>query len=78
MMKSMVYLRLAVIVLIVALAIALSVAPSLFPGAPNVRVPVIAGLVLLAALNGLRLSRFWAARNRQRQIDEIPKKPLGL
>ena len=78
MMKSMVYLRLAVIVFIVALAITLSVAPSLFPGAPNVRVPVIVGLVLLAALNGLRLSRSWAARSRERQLDEIPKKPLGL
>jgi regulator of sirC expression with transglutaminase-like and TPR domain len=78
MMKSMMYLRLAVTVFIVALAIALSVAPSLFPGAQNVRVPVIVGLVLLAALNGLRLSRSWAARSRERQLDEIPKKPLGL
>ncbi len=78
MMKSMMPLRLAVILLILGLAIALLADPHLFPGAPNGRVPVVVGLLLLAALNGMRLSRSWAARNRQRQLDEIPKKPLGL
>lgn len=71
-------LRLVIILLILILAIALLISPRLFPGAPNVRIPVIIGLFLLGALNVMRLSRSWAARNRQRQLDEIPKRPLGL
>jgi hypothetical protein len=77
-MESMMLLRLAVVLIILGLAVSLVIDPRLFPGSPNVRVPAVIGLVLLAALNGLRLSRSWAARIRQRQLDEIPKKPLGL
>ncbi len=71
-------LRLAIALLTVTLAIALLVEPGLFPGAPEGRVPVIVGLVLLAALNFMRLSRTRQAQRRMKVMDQIPKKPLGL
>lgn len=77
-MGSMMLLRLVVILIILGLALALVVAPNLFPAAPNARIPVVVGLVLLAALNLLRLSRAWQAQRRAHILEEIPKKPLGL
>jgi uncharacterized integral membrane protein len=73
-----VLLRLTVILLLLALAVALVVDPGLFPGARNYRFPVIVGLILLAALNGVRLARAWQMQTRERRLQQIPKKPLGL
>lgn len=78
MMDSMVLLRLAIILLTLALAIALLIDPGLFPGAPNLRVPVVIGLILLAALNFLRFSRARQTQTREQMLKQIPKKPLGL
>ena len=71
-------LRLTVILLLLALVVALVVDPGLFPGARNYRFPVIVGLILLAALNGVRLARAWQMATRERRLQQIPKKPLGL
>jgi uncharacterized membrane protein len=78
MMGPMMLLRLVIILIILGLAVTLLVAPNLFPAARNARIPVVVGLVLLAALNLLRLSRAWQAHRRVHMLDEIPKKPLGL
>ena len=78
MIGPMMLLRLVIIVIIMGLALALVVAPNLFPAARNARIPVVVGLVLLAALNLLRLSRVWQAQRRAHMLEEIPKKPLGL
>ena len=76
--NSMLLFRVALIGITAGFAIALMVDPALFPGAPNGRVPVIIGLLLLAALNYLRLIRSRQALRRQAMMDEVPKKPLGL
>jgi len=75
---SMLVFRIAFILITAGFAVALMVDPALFPGAPNGRVPVIIGLLLLAALNYLRLIRSRQAQRRQAMMDQIPKKPLGL
>ena len=74
----MLLLRLTVILIPLALALALVIDPSLFPGARNYRFPVVVGLILLAALNGVRLTRAWQIETRERRLQQIPKKPLGL
>jgi hypothetical protein len=71
-------LRLTVILLPSTLAIALLIDPGLFPGAQRYRVPITVGLVLLAALNAVRLARAWQIETRERRLQQIPKKPLGL
>ena len=71
-------LRLTVILVPLALAIALLIDPGVFPGARNYRFPIIVGLILLAALNGVRLARSWQIETRERRLQQIPKKPLGL
>ena len=71
-------LRLTVILIPLALAIALLIDSSLFPGARNYRIPVVVGLVLLAALNAVRLARARQIETRERRLQQIPKKPLGL
>lgn len=71
-------LRLTVILIPIALAIALLVNPATFPGARAYRVPIIVGLLLLSALNALRLARARQIETRERRLREIPKKPLGL
>jgi hypothetical protein len=78
MMDSMMLLRLAIILLTLALAIILLIAPGRFPGAPNLRVPVVIGLILLAALNFLRFARARQTQTREQMLKQIPKKPLGL
>ena len=70
--------RLIIIVITAGFAIALLVAPRLFPGAPNLRIPVVIGLLLLAALNFLRYSRARQAMTRDQRLQQVPKKPLGL
>jgi len=74
----MLLLRLTVILIPLALAIALLIDPGLFPGARNYRGPITVGLVLLAALNALRLARAWQIETREQRLQQIPKKPLGL
>lgn len=74
----MLLLRLTVILVPLALAILLLIDPGLFPGARTYRTPIIAGLVLLAALNAARLSRAWLNETRERRMQRIPKRPLGL
>ncbi len=74
----MVLVRLTVILIPLALAVAPLIDPSLFPGARNYRVPIVVGLVLLAALNALRLARARQIETRDQRLQQIPKKPLGL
>lgn len=74
----MLLLRLTVILLPLTLAVALLIDPGLFPGARTYRFPITVGLVLLAALNGVRLARAWQIETRERRLQQIPKKPLGL
>ena len=74
----MLLLRLTVILIPLTLALALVIDPGLFPNARNYRFPVIVGLVLLAALNAVRLARAWQIETRERRLQQIPKKPLGL
>ena len=74
----MLLLRLTVILIPLALAIAILVDAGLFHGARYYRVPVVVGLVLLAALNALRLARAWQTQTRDERLRQIPKKPLGL
>ena len=74
----MLLLRLTVILIPLALAIALYLDPAIFPGARNYPGPIIAGLVLLAALNGVRFARVWQVETREERLRRIPKKPLGL
>lgn len=71
-------LRLTVILIPLALAIALLIDPGMFPGARSYRGPIMVGLVLLAALNAVRLARAWQIETRDRRLQQIPKKPLGL
>jgi hypothetical protein len=78
MMETMTLFRIAIIVICAGFAVALMIRPALFPGAPSGRVPVIIGLLLLAALNYLRFVRSRQAQRRQALMDQIPKKPLGL
>lgn len=77
-MESMLLLRLTLILVVFGAAIAFLADPSLFPGAPSGRVPVVIGLFLLGALNLLRLSRSWQVQRRAHMLDDVPKKPLGL
>lgn len=74
----MLLLRLTAVLIPLALAIALVIDPGLFPGAHNYRVPIVIGLVLLAALNAVRLARAWQVETREERMRRIPKKPLGL
>ena len=74
----MLLLRLMVVLIPLALAVALFIDPTLFPGAMRYRTPVTVGLVLLAALNALRLARVWQIETREERMRQIPKKPLGL
>ena len=74
----MLLLRLTIILIPVALAIALYFDPGIFPNARNYRTPIVVGLVLLAALNGMRLARVRQIETRQDRLRQVPKKPLGL
>lgn len=74
----MLLLRLTVILIPVALVIVLLVDPDVFPGARDHRVPIVVGLVLLSALNALRMARAWSIETREKRLQGIPKKPLGL
>jgi hypothetical protein len=74
----MLLLRVTVILLPLALAITLLIDPGLFPGARNYRIPITVGLVLLSALNAVRLARAWQIETREERLQRIPKKPLGL
>lgn len=74
----MLLLRLTVILIPLALAIAVFVDPAIFPNARNYRVPIMVGLVLLAALNATRLARTWQIETRDERMRKVPKKPLGL
>ena len=74
----MLLLRLTVILIPIAVALLLLIDPDVFPGARAHRVPIVVGLTLLSALQALRLGRAWSAGTREKRLQQIPKKPLGL